>query len=107
MAIDEQQIGPTVIVKVKEHHTPPEILSVETKAGRKGLIGECSVGVVPVERGRIVGKIGFEDIEVPVAVEVPDRGSHPCLLAAIIVKCSPRDDCRVTKSPVLVVVIED
>ena len=49
VAVDEQQIGPAIVVHIEEHNAPAEILSVQTEAGGKGLVVEGAVAVVAIE----------------------------------------------------------
>ncbi len=107
VAIDEQQIGPAVVVHIDERHAPAEILRVQSESGGKGLVVKCAVAIVPVERGSIVGKIGFEKIQPAVAVIVADRGAHSGLLAPVIIKRGARNNGDVGERAVVVVVVED
>src|SRR5712692_5816355 len=52
--VDQQQIGPAVIVHVKKHDAPPEILRVETESRGKSFVIKRAVAHIPVERGGIV-----------------------------------------------------
>ena len=50
VAVDEEQIGPAVVVKIEEHGAPAEILRVQAEAGGKGDIVEGAVAVAAIER---------------------------------------------------------
>ena len=54
MPIDQQQIGPAVIVKIHKHSAPAEILCVQPKSGGISYIIERAVSVVAVKRSGIV-----------------------------------------------------
>src|SRR5690348_12262813 len=72
VAVGEEEIGPAVVIKVEEHGAPAEVFGVEAEAGGESNVVESAVAVVAVERGSVVREIGFEDVEVAVAVGVGD-----------------------------------
>ena len=72
VAVDEKKIGPAVVVEIEKHGAPAEIFGVEAEAGGIGDVVEGAVAVVAIERRGVVGEIGFEDIELAVAVVVGD-----------------------------------
>src|SRR5207302_1826196 len=45
VAIYQNQIGPAVVVEVKEHRAPSQILRVEAQPGGSSRVGESSVAV--------------------------------------------------------------
>ena len=60
VAIDEENIGPAVVIEVKEHGAPAEVFRVEAEAGGIRDVVECAVAVVAIESGGVVGEICFE-----------------------------------------------
>src|ERR1700722_3144234 len=70
VAVDEEEIGPAVIVEVEEHGAPAEVFGVEAQAGGIGDVVESAVAVVAIESGGVVGEICFEDVELAVAVVI-------------------------------------
>ena len=54
MPIDQQQIGPAVIVKIHKHSAPAEILCVQPKSGGISHVIKRAVAIVAVKRSRIV-----------------------------------------------------
>ena len=82
VAVNQQKIGPAVIVEVEEHRAPSQILRVQAESGGEGDVVECAVAVVAIEGGGVVGEIGFEDVELAVAIEVGD-GRCPCQPARV------------------------
>src|SRR5205085_8414806 len=86
---------------------PAQILGVQSKASRKGLVVKCAVAIVVQEGGSVVGKIRFEDIESAVAVIIADRRAHARLLAPIVVERRAGNDGNIGESSVLIVVIQN
>ncbi len=70
VAVDDEEVGPAVVVDVGEHGAPAEGVGVDGEACGVGLVGEGTVAVGVVEGGGVVGEIGFEDVEVAVTVVV-------------------------------------
>ena len=68
--VGENKIGPAVVVEVKEHRSPAEILRVQSEPGGKGHVGENSIAVITVQGGRVIGKISLENIQPSVAVYI-------------------------------------
>src|SRR6266478_1749083 len=60
VAVDEQEIGPAVIVHIGEHHAPAKILGVQAESRGKSLVVKRAIAVVAVKSRGIVGKICFE-----------------------------------------------
>ena len=77
VAVDDEEIGPAVVVDVGEHGAPAERVGVDAEAGCEGYVGEGAIAVVVVEGGGVVGEVGLEDVERAVAVVVGWRWS-PC-----------------------------
>jgi len=72
VAVDEEEIGPAVVVEVEEHRAPAEIFGVEAEASGISNIVKSAVAIVAIESRGVVGEIGFENVEVAVAVVVGD-----------------------------------
>ena len=70
MTVDDEEIGPAVVVDVGEHGAPAEGVGVDAEAGWEGYVGEGAVAVSVVEGGGVVGEVGLEEVEVAVAVVV-------------------------------------
>ncbi len=70
MTVNDEEIGPAVVVDVGEHGAPAEGIGVDGEACGEGHIGEGAVAVVVVEGGGVVGEVGLEEVEVAVAVVV-------------------------------------
>src|SRR5581483_11602066 len=43
VAIDQQKVGPAIVIEVKELRPPPQKLGVQTEAGGEGHVRECPV----------------------------------------------------------------
>ena len=107
MAVHQNQIRPAVVVHVEEHSSPAQVLRVEAQAHGSGRIGKRAVAIILVERGGVVGKIGFKNVEVAIAVVVGDSRAHPGLLAPVFVKGCAGSDCDIGERSIVVVAIEN
>src|SRR5580704_16807362 len=106
VAVDQQEIGPTVIVEIEKHGAPAEILGVQAEAGVKSDIVEGAIAVVAIERGSVVGEIGFENVQVAVAVEIRNGGTHASLFFSVFVESRARKDGYIGEGAVAIVVVE-
>ena len=107
MAVDDYEVGPTVVVDVGEHGSPAEGFGVNAEAGGKGGVGESAVGVVAVEGSGVVGEVGFEEVDATVSVVVGGSGAHACLLTAVFVEGYSGFGSDVGEGAVFVVAVED
>src|SRR5581483_4870774 len=107
VAVYKKQVGPAVVVEVEEHRSPAEILGVQSDAGGESGIGEGSIAIVVIERGAVVGEVGFEDIEAAIAIVVGHGRAHACLLASVFVEGGACDYRNVGESSIVVVAIEN
>ena len=107
VAVDEEQIRPAVVVEIEKRDAPAEVLRVEPESRGKGFIVEGAVAIVVVERGGIVGEIGFEQIEFAVTVVVGNGRAHAGLLAPVVVESGAGDDGNVAERAVVIVVVKN
>src|SRR4051812_39026875 len=84
VAVDLDDVRPAVVVAVDEAASPGDVAVVDADAGGEGHVGEGSVAVVVVEVAGIVGKVGFEDVEVAIAVVIAYGDAHAGLLVAVV-----------------------
>ena len=68
---------------------------------------KCATSVVPIERGCIVGKIGLEDVELSISIEVRDGRAHARLLTAIFVERGTSGHGHISERPITIVVVEN
>src|SRR5260370_17943742 len=80
---------------------------MEAKAGGEGGVVKSAIGVVAIERSGVVGEIGFENIELAVAVVVGNGGTHAGLFAAIVIEGSASGHGEIGEGSVAIVVIKD
>src|SRR5260370_27944300 len=80
---------------------------MEAKAGGEGGVVKSAIAVVAIERSGVVGEIGFENIELAVAVVVGNGGTHAGLFAAVVIEGSASGHGEVGEGSVAIVVIED
>src|SRR5437660_7847021 len=107
VAVHQQQIRPAIVVEVHEHRAPSEVLGMQTEAGRIGSISESAIAVVAIERGAVVREIGFENVELSIAIEVGDGGPHAGLFTSVFIECRACYDCDVGKSAIVIIAIEN
>src|SRR6266567_2098065 len=107
VAVDEEQIGPAVVVEIEKRDAPAEVLRVEPESRGEGFVVERAVAIVAVERGGIVGEIGFEQVEFAVAVIVGNGRAHAGLLAPVVVESGAGDDGNVGERAVVIVVVKN
>src|SRR5690242_3944272 len=70
VSIDEEQVGPAIVIEIEKHGAPSEIFGVEAESHWESDIIESAIAVIPIERGGVVRKICFEDVELAVAVVI-------------------------------------
>ena len=83
MTVNEQQVRPAVIVEIKEHSAPSEILRMCPESCLIRYVSEDSISIVMIQGWSIVGKIRAEQIEVSIAIIISHRGPHTGLLTAV------------------------
>src|SRR5713226_6473839 len=107
MSVGEDEIGPAIIVKVKKHGAPAQVLRMQTESRGEGNIRKDSFTVIAVQGRRVIGEVGLKNIQPSVAVVIGDGCSHARLLAAIFVECYPSHHRNIGESSIVIVVIKD
>src|SRR5260370_39656951 len=107
MSVGEDEIGPAIIVKVKKHCAPAQILGMQTKSRGEGNIRKDSFTVIAVQGRRVIGEVGLKNIQPSVAVVIRDGCSHACLLAPIFVERYSSHHGNIGKGSIAIVVIEN
>src|SRR3954464_9023066 len=107
MAIDEQEVGPAVIVEAKKHDSPAEILSVQAKTRGERGVRKIAITIVSIERGCVIGKIRLEDVEVAIAVIVGNGRSHSSLGPPILVEGCAGYNPYIGECPIAIVAIKN
>src|SRR5439155_21083547 len=82
VAVADQNVGPAVIIHVKKSAAPTQIARIQSQAAFEGAVFEISVATIAVQRMRVAGEIGLEDVEVAVAVVIGGGDSHAGLRLA-------------------------
>src|SRR5258708_36194190 len=80
---------------------------MEAKDGGEGGVVKSAIAVVAIECSGVVGEIGFENIEIAVAVVVGNGGTHAGLFAAVVIEGSASGHGEIGEGSVAIVVIED
>src|SRR6266850_7286905 len=78
-----------------------------TESRGEGNIGKNSFAVIAVEGRRVIGEVGFENVQPPVAVVIRDGCSHARLLVPILVECYASHHRNIGESSIAIVVIKD
>ena len=104
MAVDVQNVLPAILIDIEKGRAPAEKLRMNAESGAHRDIGKRHLAQVAIERRRVVGEIGLEDIELAVAVVVAGGGTHAGLLAAVFVQGRPGHDTLLGKRTVPTVV---
>src|SRR5712692_8626960 len=107
MSVGENEIGPAIIVKVKKHGAPAQILRVQTKSRGEGNIRKDSIAVIAVQGRRVIGEVGLKNIQPSVAVVIRDGSSHARLLTPIFVERYSSHHRNIGKSSIAIVVIKN
>src|SRR6266566_865695 len=107
VAVRQEQIGPAVVVEIEKRDAPAKVLRVEPESRGEGFVVEGAVAIVVVERGGIVGEIGFEQTEFAVTVVVGNGRAHAGLLAPVVVESGAGDDGNVGERAVVIVVVKN
>src|SRR5260370_17327646 len=95
VSVHQQQVGPAIVIEVEEQGVPSEILGVESQSGGERNVVKCSISVVTIERGSVVGKIGAKNVQLAVTIEISDGAAHASLRAPIFVEGRTCDHCHV------------
>jgi len=105
MSVGEDKIGPAIIVKVKKHGAPAQILRVQTESRGESHIRKVSFTVIAVQGRRVIGEVGLKNIQPSVAVVIRDGSSHARLLAPIFVERHSGHHRNIGESAIAIVVI--
>ena len=62
--------GQPSLSKSNQPHPQPRYLGVQAEAGLKGLVLEAPIALIAVERRRVAGEVGFQNVEVAVEVVI-------------------------------------
>src|SRR6266404_7107464 len=106
MAVDEEQIEPTVVININETAAPAEPARINAHTrGKRHVIKHSFPGIV-VKRGGIAREVGLENVEPAVAVIVAGCHAHAGLRLAIDTESAASFDPYVGKSAVPVIVVQ-
>src|SRR5438093_11548968 len=107
MTIDHEYVLPAILIHIQEAGSPAQESGVSSKASRIRDIRKGTVPVVVIKGRGIVGKIGFHNIEEPIAIVIGRRNTHTGLFLAVLVEGGAGNQTDISKGPVPLVVIED
>src|SRR4029077_10238078 len=93
--------------EIEKHRAPAQILSVQAEPGAIGDIVERAVAIVAIQGRGIVGKISLENVQLAVAIEIGDGGTHAGLRAAVFIEGRSGGDGNVGEGSIAIVVIQN
>ena len=84
-----EQVRQAIVVQVHHCRTPAHVTRLHPQALPHCHIVEIPRTIIPIKHRRVIGKMRFVDIEVPVQVEIPHADAHTCLLHAVFADRRP------------------
>src|SRR6266536_1739531 len=85
VAVDQQQILPTIVVEIEEAASPSGEASVARETRGEGSLFKVAVRPRPIEALALIGKVGPEYIDQPIAVIISRCHAHAGERFAIVV----------------------
>src|SRR5581483_11168476 len=107
VSVDDDQVRPTIVIEVKEHGPPTQVLGMQSQAGGKGRVRKRPVTVIVVQGGSVVREVCLENVQPSVAVVVGNCRAHSSLLAAVLIEGCAGGHSHVRESAVAIIVIEN
>src|SRR5215472_1557599 len=107
MAVCLDQVGPAIIVIVKEHHAPAQILSVGCNSRRIGQVRKRAIAVVVVESRGVIGKVCLEDVKLSVPVIIRNGCAHTSLFTSVLVVSHAAQDGYVGEGSISIVAVKN
>ena len=107
MSVGDEDILQPVVVEVEESDAPAQIApAIADESRMMGIIDECTLAGIAIERVVVVGEVGDHDVEPAVVVEIFELDAHAGLLAAILTEGDAGLDRDVGERAVTVVAIQ-
>src|SRR5579871_5013353 len=103
MPVHVQNIGPAIIVEVKESTTPTQQSRMGCQPCRLGIVLKQALAMIAIKIWKIVGEVGLENIQQPVAVVVPSGSAHSRLVSTITAGRNTRFQTRLREGPVAII----
>src|SRR4029079_12770773 len=92
VAVDEEEIEPSVVIEIDERGAPAEPARVHADArGKRAVVAQAAAAVL-VERRRVAGEVRLEDVHRAVAIVVADGDAHARLRLAVLAVGAARGD---------------
>src|SRR5215468_1174105 len=107
MAVRQNQIGPAIIVIVKEHDTPAQKLGIGSNSRSVGHVRKRAIPVIVIESRRVIGKVGLEDVQLPIPVVIRNRCAHASLLTSILVVGYATHDGCISEGSISIIPVEN
>src|SRR2546425_10566760 len=106
VTVADENVGPAVVVHVEKAAAPAEILRVRAESGGESGVLEIGAAEIAIERGRVAGEIGFDDVEIAVEIVIDSGDAHAGLGLAVGREGAAGLDGDVRERAVLFVLIE-
>src|SRR5215470_2740952 len=107
MAVRQNQIGPAIIVIVKEHDTPAQKLGIASNSRSVGHVRKRAIPVIVIKSRRVIGKVGLEDVQLSVPVVIRNRCAHASLLTSILVVGYATHDGCIGEGSISIISVEN
>src|SRR5258708_6558619 len=85
MPIRDNQVFPSIVIKVKKGGSPAKVFGIGRQPGGNGVILKCFLSQIPIKSVGVVHEISLKNIQQTVRRDVARSRSHPCLFASIFV----------------------
>src|SRR6185369_2550550 len=106
MSVADENVGPRIVIHVEESATPTEEARVQSELRRVSRVLELVATEITIERMRVAGKIGFNDIQVSVTVIISRGNAHSSLRFAVCAQSATRLNADLFEGSVLQVLVE-
>src|SRR4029078_13406996 len=105
--VDDDHVGPGVVVVVDERVTPADVRQVARRGARLERDVAEVAGVVLIERVVFLGEVGHEEAEAARVVVVAERDAHAALLGAVFADGDAERERLLLESAVLLGDVEE
>src|ERR1017187_3552412 len=88
----EEDVRPPIVVQIEDAVSPTGKAGLDAESCSVSDIVEVTLTVISIQDVVVIGKVGFENVEMPVCVVIPNPISHAGLFGSIVAqRDTPRD----------------
>src|SRR5882724_4462113 len=98
-----EQVGITVVVQVNNAGAPTNVARLNSEARGCGRVLKVSLSIVAIKNVPVIGKVGFENIEVATEIVITHSNAHARLFLAIVAHGNATQDPLFAKRSVVIV----